>query len=144
MTSVEEHKKKINEHLEEIEDAIDQGIENKPITIGFHCSACSIQLLELYLHILNKIPIGKIIKHDWFKRPQEDQKIQPLIERKLEVQFPNKKEIYDLIYTMEDDRNILMYGKATEKQIKTVLETFQKLKKILLKEFSKEGVEIES
>ena len=51
MTSLEEHNKKIKEHLEEINDAINQGIEKKPITIGFNCSACSIQYLELYLHI---------------------------------------------------------------------------------------------
>ena len=53
MTSIEEHKKKIKEHLDEIDDAINEGIEKKPITIGFHCSACSIQFLELYLHIIN-------------------------------------------------------------------------------------------
>ena len=76
MTSIEEHKNKIKEHLEEIDDAIREGIEKRPATIGFHCSACSIQLLELYLHITNKIPMGKIIKHDWFKRPHSNQKIE--------------------------------------------------------------------
>ena len=67
MTSIEEHKKKIKEHLEELDDAINQGIEYKPVTIGFHCSACSIQLLELYLHSINKINISSMLKHDWFK-----------------------------------------------------------------------------
>lgn len=33
MTSINEHKRKISEHLQEISDAIDEGIENKPITI---------------------------------------------------------------------------------------------------------------
>jgi len=92
MTSIEEHEKKIKEHLEEIEDAIDSGIEKKPITIGFHSSACASELLELYLHILNKIPIGKIIKHDWFKKPQLGQKIEPLIERKLPVESGGSKK----------------------------------------------------
>jgi CRISPR/Cas system-associated exonuclease Cas4 (RecB family) len=50
MTTLEEHRRKINEHLTEINDAIEEGIEKKPITIGFHCSACSLELLELYLH----------------------------------------------------------------------------------------------
>ena len=45
MTSLEEHKRKIKEHLHEINDAIDEGIENKPITIGFHTSACAMELL---------------------------------------------------------------------------------------------------
>lgn len=130
MTSVDEHKKKIKEHLEEIEDAINQGIERKPVTIGFHCSACSIQFLELYLHKINKIPIGKVIKHDWFKKPKPEQRKEPLIERKLSIQFPKKNDIYDLIYEIEEERTSLMYGKSTKKQIKKTIEYFNKLKDI--------------
>jgi hypothetical protein len=142
MTSIDEHKKKIQEHFEEIEDAIEEGIEKKPITIGFHCSACSIQFLELYFHITNKIPIGKIIKHDWFKRPKPEQKKKLLIERKLQVEFSKKQEIYGLIYDLEDERNILMYGKPIEEQIKKVLGTFSKLKEIFKELFKNEGIEI--
>jgi len=69
MTSIDEHKNKIREHLEEIDGAIEEGIENKPVTIGFHCSACALQFLELYLHVTNKIPIGKVVKHDWCELP---------------------------------------------------------------------------
>jgi len=133
MTLIEEHKKRIKEHLEEIEDAIDMGIEKKPITIGFHSSACASELLELYLHTLNKISIGKIIKHDWFKKPQPEQKIKPLIERKLPVEFNNKKELYDLIYEIEENRNNLIYGKATKEQIKRVLDSFLKFKELVNK-----------
>ena len=142
MTSIEEHKKKISEHLEEIDDAIKQGIEKKPVTIGFHCSACPLQFLELYLHLLNKIPIGKIIKHDWFKRPKIDQKIEPLIERKLPVIFPKREEIYNLIYTLEEERNTLMYGKPTKAQIEKVLIEFKKLKEIFIEALKNENIEI--
>lgn len=142
MTSIEEHKKKIKEHFEEIEDAIEEGIEKKPITIGFHCSACSIQFLEFYLHVTNKISIGKVVKHDWFKRPKLAQKKEPLIERKLQAEFPKKQEIYNLIYDLEDERNTLMYGKPVEEQIKKVLETFSKLKEIFKELFKNEGIEI--
>ena len=142
MTSIEEHKKKIHEHLREINDAIEQGIEKSPVTIGFHCSACAIQFLEVYLHILNKIPIGKIVKHDWFKRPKIEQKITPLIERKLIAKFEHKNQIYDLIYSLEEERNILVYGKADERQIKKILETFNKLKEIFYKLFENEGFKI--
>ncbi len=138
MTSIDEHKKKIQEHLDELEDAIEEGIEKKPVTIGFHTSACSIQYLELYLHLTNKIPIGKIIKHDWFKKPQKTQKIEPLIERKLPIEFEKKQEIYDLIYELEDERNILMYGKPETNQIKRVLETFYKIKEIFTELFKNE------
>lgn len=142
MTSIEEHKKKIKEHLEEIEDAINAGIEHKPVTIGFHCSACIIQFLELYLHTTNKITIGKIIKHDWFKEPKQEQKIEPLIERKLPINFPRKEEIYNLIYKLEEDRNILMYGKPIEKQIKNMIDNFLKLKEIFKELFKNENIEI--
>ena len=142
MTIIDEHLNKIKEHLDEIEDAIKEGIEKKPITIGFHCSACAIQFLELYLHVKDKIPIGKIIKHDWFKRPQEKQKKEPLIERKLPIMFDRKDEIYNLIYDLEDERNTLMYGKATEEQVKKVLENFNKLKEIFKELLENEGIKI--
>ncbi|MBS3099994.1 hypothetical protein J4463_02145 [Candidatus Pacearchaeota archaeon] len=138
MTSIDEHKKKIQEHLSEIKNAIEEGIEKKPITIGFNCSACAIQLLELYLHITNKISIGKIIKHDWFKKPHPEQKIPSLTERKLPIDFPRKQEIYELIYTLEEERNILVYGKSDEKQIKKVLEIFLKIKNIFMEMFEYE------
>ncbi|PIN88442.1 hypothetical protein COU61_04895 [Candidatus Pacearchaeota archaeon CG10_big_fil_rev_8_21_14_0_10_35_13] len=130
MTSPEEHLKKIREHLEGIEEAIDIGIEKRPTTIGFHCSAGAMQYLEYYLHITNRIPIGKIIKHDWFKRPKEEQKIVPLIERKMPLNFPNKEKIYFLIYSIEEERNTLMYGKPSEKQIRVIIENFMRLKEI--------------
>jgi len=142
MTSIEEHKNKIREHLDQINDAIEEGIEKKPVTIGFNCSACSIQYLELYLHLTNKISIGKIIKHDWFKRPQQDQKVEPLIERKIQINFPEKKNIYDLIYNIEDERNILMYGKPIKEQIKRVLDNFNKLRKIFENLFENENFKI--
>lgn len=143
MTSIIEHKKKIKEHLEEIEDAIEEGIEKKPATLGFHCSACSIQLLELYLHILNNIPIGKILKHDWFKRPKLEQKREPLIERKLEVEFPQKKVLYDLLYKIEENRNNLVYGKSNREQIKKVLDYFLQFKELIFRLLENEGFEIE-
>lgn len=142
MTSIEEHRKKINEHLEEVDDAVNQGIENKPVTIGFHCPACSLQFLEIYLHIINKISVGKVIKHDWFKRPTSEQKKEPLIERKLPVQFNKKQEIYNLIYNLEEERNSLVYGKPTKEQIKRVLKEFNKLKETFIGLLKNEGYEI--
>ncbi len=142
MTSIQEHKSKIREHFDELKDAIEEGIEKKPVTIGFHCSACSMQLLELYLHVLDKIPVGKVVKHDWFKKPNAEQKKQPLIERKLPVEFPRKDEIYELIYQIEDKRNNLMYGKSDKEEVKQVYLSFVKLKNLLLEELKKRGEEV--
>ncbi len=142
MTSIDEHKKKIKEHLEEINNAIEEGMERKPVTIGFHCSACALQFLELYLHVVNKIPIGKVVKHDWFKKPQTSQKKEPLIERKMNVAFSRKDEIYSLIYELEEERNSLVYGKPTENQIKNVLEKFLKIKEIFYELLKNEKFEL--
>lgn len=142
MTSIEEHKKKIREHLEEIDEAINRGIEKKPVSIGFHCSACALQLLEVYLHLENKVQITKILKHDWFKRPHETQKIPALIERKLPIDFQYKKEIYELIYNLEEKRNSLLYGKSSEESVKEVVTNFIKLRKIFKELLKDENIEL--
>ena len=132
MSLIRDHKKRIRESLEAIESAVAVGIEKKPVTIGFHASACAMELLETYLHKEDKIPIGKMIKHDWFKKPLPEQKIEPLIERKLKVDFQSKEKVYDLIYIIEGNRTTLVYGRPTKIQIENVVNAFNKLKKILM------------
>lgn len=143
MTSLEEHKRKIKEHLQEINDAVDQGIENKPVTIGIHTSLCAVELLETYLHKKKLISAGKMIKHNWFERPKKEQKIIPLIERKLPVHFDDQDEIYDSLYNIEEVRDNLVYGKSNLLQIKQALDNFLKLKEKLLRKLKEEGEEIE-
>jgi hypothetical protein len=60
-----------------------------------------------------------------------EQKTDPLIERKLKADFQHKNKIYDLIYKIEENRNNLVYGRATKEQIETVLNSFNQLKQIL-------------
>lgn len=143
MGSIQEHKRRIAEHLEELEDAIDKGIEKKPVTIGFHASACALELLELYLHKKDLISAGKMIKHNWFERPKQEQKIAALIERKLPAVFPDKEMIYELIYNIEENRNTLIYGKATKPQIELVLKNFNELKQLMIQKLSELGEKIE-
>lgn len=132
MSAIRDHKKRLQESLDAIDDAIAVGIEKKPVTIGFHTSACAIELLEIYLHKEGKIPIGKMIKHDWFKRPLPEQKVEATIERKLKVDFPSKEKVYDLIYTIEGNRTNLVYGRPTKTQIEAVVNAFNKLKGMLI------------
>lgn len=132
MSAIRDHRKRISEHLEEIEGAILTGIERRPATIGLHVSACSMEIFELFLHKEGKIPIGKVIKHDWFKRPFAGQKIEPLAERKLKVDFEGKEQIFELLYTIEENRTSLVYGRATKTQIEAVLTAFDKLKELLM------------
>ena len=139
MSAIRDHKIRIHEHLEEIESAVTVGIEKKPVTIGLHTSSCAIELLETYLHKEGKIPIGKVLKHDWFKKPHPEQKIEPLIEGKLKIVFPDKELIYDLIYIIEENRTSLVYGRPTKQQIETVFNSFKNLKKILLEKIGDEN-----
>ena len=139
MTTIADHKRKIREHLEEINDAIDYGIEKRPITLGFHASACGVELLELFLHKSDLISTGKVIKHSWFKRPRQDQKIDPLIERKLQVHFAGKDDVYNFLYSIEENRDALVYGKCTKSQIESVITAFFSLKKEIEKKLHELG-----
>ena len=139
MSSITDHKKHIREHLDEIQEAINTGRDERPITIGFHTIICATEMLEMYLHLRELISIGKKINHSWFKRPIEGQKIEPLIERKLPVSFPGKEDVYELIYKLEERRNVLIYGKAKKGDLETVLVSFQKLKSIMEEKIKEMG-----
>ncbi len=143
MSSVDVHKQKIKEHLRQLRDAVDEGMEQNPITIGLHTSLGAVQFLELYLHKKKLISTGKMIKHNWFERPKLGQKIPPLIERKLPVHFEDQETVYELMYTIEEVRDNLVYGKSTLSQIKQALENFLQLQELLTRKLHEEGEEIE-
>jgi len=143
MTSIEGHRRRTKEHLAEIQDAIDSGVYNKPVTIGFHCSACAVEMLELYLHKAGKITTGKMVKHEWFKRPLPGQKTKPMIERNMPVTFPKKEIFYNLMYDMEENRNTLIYGKSVNSQVKVVLDSFMKVREMMSKLLEEVGEKIE-
>ncbi|MDP3640650.1 MAG: hypothetical protein Q8R53_05645 [Nanoarchaeota archaeon] len=142
MASRDIHKQHIEEHLQEVEDALAIGKERRPVTLGFHASACSIELLELYLHVLGKISSGAMLKHEWFKQPRPEQKMKPLAERKLGIDFPHKQEILSLLYVIEEERNKLIYGKPRMEALEGVLKAFQRLHTLIKKELEAWGEEI--
>lgn|SRR3989338_5378865 len=139
MSSISEHKRRIKEHLEEMQDAIIIGAEKRPATIGFHASACTVEMLEMYLHLSNLISTGKKVNHLWFKKPQRGQKIEPLIERKLTVSLPDKEKIYGLMYSIEESRDDLIYGKPRKGEVESVLESFRNFRNIMEKKIIEKG-----
>lgn len=143
MTTPSIHRERIREHFDELKDALALGIEQRPATIGFHTSAGAIDLLELYLHASGKIPLGKQIKHDWFKRPKPGQKVKPLAERQLPISFPHKEGVFELLYTLEEGRNKLLYGKSSPADIRQAVDTLEKVKKILLPLLAEAGERLE-
>ena len=143
MASIERHKEQIKEHMQEINDAIAIGLGKRPATLALHASACSISMIEAYLHVLGKISVGTMIKHEWFKPPKEGQKIAPLAERKIGVDFPHKEEILSLMYTLEEHRNKLIYGKPTQSATDAVFNSFRKLHQLIKNQLKEMGEEIE-
>ncbi len=143
MSSVAEHKRRIREHVEELRDAITIGVEKRPATIGFHASACAMEMLEMYLHAANLISTGKKVNHLWFRRPHESQKIEPLIERKLAVSFQGKEKIYDCIYAIEERRDNLIYGKPSKGEAEKIIAVFEELKTLMEKKLRERGESLE-
>jgi len=139
MASIEVHKEHIEEHLYAIESAIAVGVEKRPATIGLHVSACSIGLIELYLHVLGKISAGAMIKHEWFKAPHPGQKIAPLAERKISADFPAKEEILKWMYVIEEQRNKLVYGKPSASAVEETLNAFKKLHTLIQEQLHQRG-----
>ncbi|MBU0962378.1 MAG: hypothetical protein KKD48_00580 [Nanoarchaeota archaeon] len=124
--NIESHLKNLKESLEEIENSIKIGIERRQRTIGFHTSVAGCDMLEILLHKLNLIDSGFAVKHDWFNSKRK-------IAEKINIDFPKKNDILDIMYEIETNRNLLCYGKIRDKEIANkVIFLFNKLKKIFM------------
>lgn len=124
--NIDAHLRNLKESLEEIKAAIEIGIERRQRSIGFHTSVAACDMLEILLHKLNLIDPGFVIKHDWFDSERR-------IKEKINVDFPRKKEVLDLIYKIETQRNLLCYGKPKGKEtIREIINIFNKLKEIFI------------
>ena len=131
MTTLKRHAELLQQSIEIIDNTLAKGLMSNPRAVGFATSAGSIDLLSIYLHKLGKISIGKIIEHQWFKKPAKEQKKEPLYERKVRVDFLKKNEIYDLLCEIEEKRTILAYGNPTGKDVEKCINSFWKLKKLI-------------
>lgn len=121
---IEDHKERLKESLQLIEESIEKGLLERQRTIGFNTSAAAMDMLEIYLHKKNLIDPGFIIKHEWLKSKNA-------VEKKFPFDFPKKKEILDLIFKIEERRNILCYGKPQKIEIlEGIIVHFNALKKI--------------
>lgn len=105
----EEHLRAVKESMEVIKEAVQVGLELRQLTIGFHCSAAAVHMLELFLHQHQAIDLGKVIKHDIFASREK-------VERLLPEDFPDKASIIPLLVQLETKRNLLCYGKVRPKE----------------------------
>jgi hypothetical protein len=134
MTSIERHKELLRQSLNILDIVLAGGLLNNPRAIAFATSSGSVDLLSILLHKTGKLSLGRVIEHQWFKKPLPMQKIKPIYERKLDMDFPKKKAIFSLMCDIEEKRNILAYGNPSDKDISLAVDTFRTLKNIVEEE----------
>lgn len=124
----EEHEKAYQEHLKNIERAIDEGIEENQRNLGFNISQGAVELFAICLHKLNLIQgSGDQFDHRIFKSQKN-------LAKKIPPNFPNKEEILELMKKIEEERNALCYGSRKPKaRIEKNIENFQNLRKLINK-----------
>jgi len=130
---IEDHKRAVRESIEVIKESVQAGIEKRQRTIGFHCSAAVIDILEIFLHQQNAIDPGKVLKHDLFSSERKALDMLP-------EEFPEKKKIIDLLIKIENLRNLLCYGKPKPKE---VISDYLNLFHTFCRIFDEQGVEYE-
>jgi HEPN domain-containing protein len=122
----EEHEKTLQEHLRNLSQSIDQGIEENQRNIGYNVSQGSVELFALYMHHLNLVEgSGDQWDHRIFKSKN-------LVERKIPPQFPHREKILELMESIEKERIPFCYGKRKPQvQIEKIILVFQELRKII-------------
>ncbi len=120
---IEDHLKNLRESLDVINESIEKGILKRQRNIGFNTSAACIDMLEILLHKNNLIDPGFIIKHEWLKSKNK-------IKEKFPFNFSEKEEILNLIFKIEEKRDILCYGKPQKiETLQEVINNFNRLRK---------------
>lgn len=126
MTTLEEHKKIINELIEDINEKIRSGLllERQKI-IGFASSEASVNIFAVFLHKNNLISPGFNVNHRFFasvKRARDS----------FSFDFQKKDEILELLVAQDEFRNKLCYGRDKEDFIaESAVQNLFKLKKII-------------
>ncbi len=122
--NIDAHRRALKESMEEIRQAVQKGIEKRQRTIGFHCSAAAVDMIEIYLHEENLIGPGTSLKHDFFASANKARAKLP--------HFNKKEKIISLVSDLESKRNILVYGKQQKRDdIEKYLEIFNSIKEIM-------------
>ncbi len=122
MPSQEEHERTIRELLDDIEEKIRLNlIAKRQKIIGFAVSEAATNMFALLLHKKNLIEPGFNVNHSFFASFKR-------AENTFQADFPNKKEILNLLVKIEELRNRLCYGR--EKEAREANEAVQLLFKL--------------
>lgn len=133
MTSLEEHKKNVQQFIDDINEKIkaDLLVERQKI-IAFAASEAATNLLEYYLHKKEVISAGFKVNHRYFSSEKR-------AERYLDFPFIKKSEIISLMIQQEELRDLLCYGKQKNREkVEEAISTLMKLKNLITQELGEE------
>jgi hypothetical protein len=124
----EEHEKALEEHINNLNKAIEEGIEENQRNIGYNVSQGSVELFAAYMHFLRLVEgSGDQWDHRTFKNKKKT-------EQKIPHQFLDREKILKLMEAIESERNIICYGKRKPKaRIEKMIKSFQELKRLINK-----------
>ncbi len=123
--NIEEHVSALEEHERKLKDCIEEGIEKNQRNIAYNASQGSVELFSIYMHRLNLTTPGEKFDHRTFKKKSET-------ERRIPKDFPKREKVLELMKIIEEKRTVLCYGKRKPyEDIKEVIDTFRKLKKVI-------------
>ena len=106
---IEEHQKALDEHLRNLNKAIEEGIEENQRNISYNVSQGAVELFSIYMHSLHLIEgSGDQFDHRIFKNKQK-------IHQKIPLEFPGRDKILTFLNSIELKRNVLCYGKRKPK-----------------------------
>ena len=123
----------LEEVLDEIESSLKdpKGIQAHQRRLAFSLSLGIVELIEKYLKKQNVLKSGAKINHLWLKKKKENAKkfISNQIICPIE-NLTNIDKILELAYKLEENRNIIAYGKpVSEETLKEKINLFLELKK---------------
>ena len=111
MTTIDEHKKIVQEFVEDINEKIKAGLltERQKI-IGFSTSEAATNLFAIFLHSKSLIEPSFNLNHRFFASKR-------IAEKKFDFEIPNKQQLLDLLIKQESYRNQLCYGRDKSSEI---------------------------
>lgn len=126
MTSIEEHKRGIQELLEDINEKLrsDLIVERQKL-IGFSASEISCDLLALLLHEKNLISPGFNVNHRFFVSEKAARE-------RFGFDFPQKERLMPLLVKQEEYRTLLCYGREKKREsVEKAIENVNKIREIV-------------
>lgn len=133
MTSVDEHKKAVEELEKDILEKIRLHIvpERQKI-IGFAASEAATNCFAILLHKKSLISAGFNVNHKWFASMER-------AKDKFPFDFPHKNRILGLLVKEEEFRDRLCYGRSkSPAEAEEAIKTFFEIKKIVKEETGEE------